>query len=276
MGKVARRLAVFFSAAVLLVVIVGAVFAPLFTRYSYDYQESGRAPAGSTASHPLGTDHLGRDVLSRMLYGARVSLFVGVGVEAVTLTCGLLIGLFAGYRGGRVDALLMRFTDAMFAFPDILLAILIIGVLGPGLLSVFAALTVVGWPAVARLVRGQVISLKEREFVLATRSLGASGGHILFRHILPHLGGTLLAYATVDIASVILAESSLSFLGIGVQPPHPSWGAMINAATGWLRTAPMLIVVPCVALSLTVLGLNFLGDSLRERWDPYQRGRTAN
>lgn len=230
----------------------------------------------------LGTDHLGRDVFSRLAYGARMSLLIGLSVQAVAILVGLLIGTAAGYGPRWSGNLLMRFTDSMFAFPDILLAILIMGVLRsahvtwmdalPKVVSaslpVFVALAVVGWPAMARLIRNQVLSLKEQEFIVASRALGAGHVHVIVRHIFPHIWGLVLAVAMVNMAMVILAEGSLSFLGIGIPPPWPSWGSMINDARSYMASYPLLLVWPCTILSLTILALNFAGDGLRDRFDP--------
>jgi peptide/nickel transport system permease protein len=262
------------SAAYIAAVALGALVVPLLTPYTYDEQQIDAAFERPCAAHWLGTDDLGRDVATRLAYGARISLGVGLSVVTATVLVGATVGLIAALRGGWVDTLLMRFTDALFAFPDILLAILIVGVVGPSTVTVVAALTVVGWPAMARLVRGQTLSLKETLFVRASVASGASGLHIVVGHLLPHLAGVVLAASLVDMASVVLAESALSFLGIGIPPPMPSWGSMINTGREYLRTDWGLVLVPCVALSLTVIAMNLLGDALKERWDvgPASRG----
>lgn len=237
----------------------------------------------------LGTDHLGRDIFSRLAYGARMSLIIGISVQAVAILVGMLIGTAAGYGPRWVNVLLMRFTDAMFAFPDILLAILVMSLvraskdnfvtglppLVSAVLPVLAALAVVGWPTMARLIRNQVLSLKEQEFVMASRVLGAGHSHVVFKHILPHLWGLILAVAMVSMAMVILAEGALSFLGIGVPPPLPSWGSMINDARQYMAAYPALLLWPCLALSITILALNFVGDGLRDRFDPKSTARSA-
>lgn len=231
---------------------------------------------------------MGRDVFCRLAYGARMSLLIGIAVQGVAIFFGLLVGTASGYGRRWVDNILMRFTDGMFAFPDILLAILIMGVLRstnlgfleslPKMISatlpVFAALAVVGWPSMARLIRNQVLSLKEQEFVVASRALGASHWHVVRRHILPHLWGLVLAVAMVGMAMVILAEGSLSFLGIGIPPPWPSWGSMINDARSYMASHPLLLAWPCLTLSLTILALNFVGDGLRDRYDPKLRTKS--
>jgi ABC-type dipeptide/oligopeptide/nickel transport system permease subunit len=235
-----------------------------------------------SAEHWLGTDHVGRDVFGRLAYGARMSLMIGILVQATAILFGVFIGTAAGYGPRWMNTSLMRFTDAMFAFPDILLAILVMGLLRASsptmleglppvlvaILPVFAALAVVGWPGMARLVRNQVLSLKEQEYVTAARVLGAGHWHVVRRHILPHIWGLVLAVAMVGMAMIILAEGSLSFLGIGIPPPWPSWGSMINDARSYMSGHPLLLLWPCLLLSLTILSLNFVGDGLRDRFDP--------
>ena len=255
-----------------------ALLAPVLAPYPFDAQTLADRLQPPSGKHFLGTDELGRDTLSRLMYGARISLSVALGVEGFVVALGLLVGLAAGYFGGRLDAGLMWLTNVMLAFPDVLLAILLLGTLGASNSSpaksiglVIVSLGVTGWPPLARLVRGQVLSLRKREFVEAARALGAGNGRILGRHILPNLMSPLLVAITGDIAGVILAEATLSFLGIGVQRPYPSWGRMINDALEYYRTEPRLLILPSVCLSLTVLCLNFLGDGLRDALDPRQK-----
>lgn len=250
----------------LALVFICAIAAPWIAPYGYDVQFRDRASASPSPQHWLGTDELGRDVLSRLIYGTRVSLFVGVGVELIAILIALILGITAGYFRGRLESLIMRFTDAMFAFPDILLAILIVGISGPGLRGVVIALIVVSWPALTRLVRGMTLVLREREFVRSARSTGASEVWIARRHLLPHLIRGIIAVSTVEIAGLILAESALSFIGLGVQPPHPSWGSMINTGREYIRSNPSLVFYPALALSLTVISLTFVGEWLQERW----------
>jgi oligopeptide transport system permease protein len=279
------------SLGFLALLLLISVIAPLVAPYGYNQQTLSDKLKGPDAKHWLGTDELGRDTFSRLMYGAGISLLVGLSVEAFVITLGLLVGLTAGFLGGRVDSLLMRLTDVMLAFPDILLAILLLGTIGsvsrnelsiPGLsvtippaaLSlglVILSLGVTGWPPLARLVRGQVLSLRKREFVEAARAMGATDSRIVRRHILPNLISPILVAVTVDLAGVILAEATLSFLGIGVQRPFPSWGRMINDALEYYRSHPRLLILPSVVLSLTVLALNFLGDGLRDALDPRRR-----
>lgn len=257
------------SLVVLAGFLLAAIFVPILSPYHYD-RATDQIFAPRSFHHPLGTDDTGYDILVRLAVGARISLCVGFGVELVVVAAGCIVGLIAGYYGGWTDTLLMRLTDMMFAFPDILLAILIMAVRGPGLGNIFAALAVTGWPALARLVRGQAQSLKQREFIEAARATGVPNLQIIARHIFPNLLSVVVVAATIDIAGVIIAEATLSFLGIGVQPPLPSWGSLISMplTSGYWEAHPLLVVYPAVCLSLTVLAFNFLGDSLRDALDP--------
>ncbi|MBI3909344.1 MAG: ABC transporter permease, partial [Armatimonadetes bacterium] len=222
-----RRGTTVVAALTILVLLAVALLAPWVATHSYRQQnlDARLLPPGS--AYLLGTDALGRDVLSRLIYGARASLAVAAVVMGIELALGILLGLLAGYYGKALDTVIMRVADMMFAFPDILLAILITGILGPSLFNVVLALALVGWPGMVRLVRGQVLALRDKEFVEAARALGASDLRILVRHLLPSLAGPVLVAATVGTGSVILAEATLSFLGLGMQPPEPSWGSMI-------------------------------------------------
>lgn len=269
------------SAAVFLVLLLlVALVGPWIAPFDYAEQIPGSRLAAPSGLHRLGTDDLGRDVFSRLVFGVRISLGVAVAVEVVVVAVGLAIGLAAGFFGGWIDQLLMAFTNVMLSFPDVLLAILLLGTLGArdagpfqSLQLVVLALGLTGWPPLARLVRGQVLSLRKREFVEAAESLGASPARILLRHILPNLISPVIVAVTVDAAGVVLAEATLSFLGIGVQQPIPSWGRMINDALAYYRSSPLLLVWPSVCLSCTVLALNFVGDGLRDALDPRSRAR---
>lgn len=268
------------SGLVILALILMAIFAPMLAPYPYDTQDRAypSLPAPPDSKHRLGTDHLGQDTVSRLLYGARVSLSVGVVVEIIEVVIGVSLGLLAAYKGGWWDTILMRVTDAMFAFPDLLFAILLVGILRPtsvagSFLTVFIALALVNWPSMARLVRGQALALREKEFVEAARAIGVSDWGIITRHMLPNMLSPIIVAVTVDIANVILAEATLSFLGIGIQPPYPSWGRMINEALPYLRSHPMLIFYPSLLLGITVLAFNFFGDALRDALDPRLRER---
>lgn len=260
-----------------------AVFADVVAPYRYDFYDTKRYasfPTPPDAFHRLGTDPLGRDVLSRLLFGARVSLGVCVVVVVIEIVIGVTLGLVAGYRSGKTDLFLMRFTDIMFAFPDLLLAILLTAVVRSGsqalppvvsLLTLFFALGVVGWPSMARLVRGQALALREKEYIEAARSMGVGERSILWRHLLPNLLSPVIVQVTQDVAGVILAEATLSFLGLGVQPPFPSWGRMINEAQPYMRPQPLLLLIPSLVLAFTVMAFNFLGDALRDALDPRLR-----
>ncbi len=223
--------------------------------------------------HPLGLDELGRDVLSRLIYGARVSVLVGVAVVLLAGSLGTLIGAVSGYAGGRLDSLLMRTTDVFMAFPGILLAIALVAVLGPALDHVILALVIIGWVGYARLVRGQVLQIREQEFVVAARSQGVSATRILALHVLPNVVPVLVVQASLGMAAAILAEASLSFLGLGIQPPTASWGAMINAGRSHLLDAPHLTLFPGLAILVTVMGLNFVGDGLVDALNPRSASR---
>lgn len=240
------------------------------------YDDIGRPFQPRSASFPFGTDQQGRDIVARTAAGARISLTVGLVVEIFALVVGVTVGVLGVYAPGWIASPLLRLTDAMFAFPDILLAILIVGTIqaskiqvpGGKLAPVIAALAVTSWPSVARLVRSQVATLRNREFVVAAKATGASTFYNVTRHILPQLVGILLAVSVIDVAGTVLAESTLSFLGIGVQAPEPSWGTMINDARLNMNSYPAQLIPPCLILSLTVFALNFVGDGLRTYFDP--------
>jgi peptide/nickel transport system permease protein len=255
-----------------------AIFAPLLAPYdpreqnvatSYQATEERLKP---TREHPLGLDDLGRDVLSRIIYGARISMRVGVTVVLISSLIGILIGAVSGYYGGWVDRFFSGFLFNVFlAFPSILLAIAMVAFLGPSLNNLILALSVIGWVGYARLMRGQVLKVREYDFVTAARALGASDARILLRHILPNAIQPLIVQASLGMAGAVLSEASLSFLGLGVPPPAPSWGAMLNDARTYLRAAPHLLIFPGLAVMLTVLAFNFVGDGLREWLDPKQK-----
>jgi peptide/nickel transport system permease protein len=253
---------------VVLVAVVAALAAPVVGLHDPAAQTLALRLEGPTLAHPLGLDELGRDVWARLLAGARVSLLVGLVVVSVSASVGLVVGALAGYAGGLVDELLSRAIDILLAFPGILLAIALVAVLGPSLTNVVIALASIGWVGYARLVRGQVLKAREFEFVQAARALGAGPVRILVRHIVPTAIPALVVQATLGMAGAILAEAALSFLGLGVQPPTPSWGTMINGGRAHLIDAPHLTVFPGLAIAVVVLGFNFLGDGLRDRLDP--------
>ena len=221
--------------------------------------------------HLLGTDQLGRDVFSRMLFGARISLTIGLAVVGSASAFGTLVGLMAGYAGGVVDEALMRFTDIFFAFPPLILAMAIAGALGPSLNNAMIAIAVVTWPIYARLVRGQVLSLREREFVIAARSIGASTPRILLRHLLPNTLAPILVQASFDMGGAILSAAGLSFIGFGAQPPTPEWGVMISEGRKFISTQPWLSLFPGLAILSTVAAFNLIGDGVRDILDPRLR-----
>lgn len=225
-----------------------------------------------SSTHPLGTDNLGRDLLSRLLYGARPSLATAAVASSLTMTIGVVVGTVSGYCGGRIDDVMMRVVDILLAFPSLILALAITGMLGPGLFHVMVGMVSVWWVGYARIVRGMVLSIKERQFVEAARALGASTLRILSRHILPNVIPPVIVLATLDLGSLVLAISGLNFLGLGVQPPTPEWGAMLNEGRPFLMTAPQMMLYPGMAISLVVIGFNLLGDALRDALDPRLRG----
>lgn len=259
------------GAAVLLLLVLAALFAPQLAPHDPLSQNLDKDLLAYSAEHPLGTDKLGRDILSRAIYGARISLLVGVATVALSLAIGLFLGALSGYFGGWIDHGLMRLVDILMAFPGILLAIAFTAVLGPGLDHVILALCLIGWTGYARLVRGEILSLREREFVQAARALGCRPKRIVLRHLLPNLLPPLMIQATFGLAAAIVAEGSLSFLGLGVEPPTPSWGAMLNDGRQFLLVAPHLTTYPGLALMITVLALNLVGDGLQDRLDARSR-----
>ncbi|MBR2765124.1 MAG: ABC transporter permease [Blautia sp.] len=270
MGKLVRdnKLAVL-SAVLILLIILAAVFAPYLTPYNdTDMDLLGRLSPPS-AKHLLGTDEGGRDVLTRMLYGARISLLVGVVPTLLSMVLGAALGILAGFRGGWVDAVIMRLADITLAFPSMLLAMVIMYTLGGGLINIFLTLTLVNWAEVARILRAQTLQLKEREFVEAARVIGVPRPVIMLRHILPNCVPTLIVLFTLNVPSSILTESSLSFLGMGIQPPGSSWGLMVNVGRQYLYNAPWVSFMPGLAIMLIVLAFNFLGDGLRDVLDPH-------
>jgi peptide/nickel transport system permease protein len=245
-----------------------AVAGPWFIPSDPNAQQLALRLAGPSWSHPLGLDELGRDILARLAIGARVSLLVGLVVVSVSATIGVLVGAVAGYRGGLVDDVLGRVMDVLLAFPGMLLAIALVAVLGPSIGHVVIALGVIGWVGYARLVRGQVLKIREFDYVHAAHALGASSFRILLRHVLPATLAVVTVQATLGMAGAVLAEASLSFLGLGVQPPTPSWGAMLDAGRSHLLDAPHLAIAPGAAIAFMVLSFNLAGDVLRDKLDP--------
>ena len=266
----ATRLAPF-GAAVLLLAVAAALLAPVVAPHDPLKQDLNHALGRPDRVHPLGTDNVGRDVLSRVIWGTRVSLVAGFGSVVIAVVVGGVLGLAAGYAGGRVDNLIMRVMDAVLSFPPLVLALALGAVLGAGLTGVVIALGVVYTPTFARLMRGQVLSITAREYVDAARALGVPGWRIAWSHVLPNATAPIVVQASLSVAFAILAEASLSFLGLGVQPPGASWGSMINAGRGYLQQAPWIVFGPGAALFVTVVGLNFVGDAVRDALDPRLR-----
>jgi peptide/nickel transport system permease protein len=259
--------------AIVLVAVLAAVLGPLLAPFDPADQQLALRLEGPSAAHWFGLDELGRDIFTRILWGARISLLVGLVVVGVSATVGIALGSIAGYFGGRIDEAISRLVDILLAFPGLLLAIALVAVLGPSLANVILALTLIGWVGYARLVRGQVLRTRELEFVQAARALGAATPRILLRHVIPSTLPAVIVQATLGMGGAILSEASLSFLGLGVQPPTPSWGTMLSYGRGHLIDAPHLTIFPGLAIALLVLGFNFLGDGLRDRLDPGARRR---
>lgn len=260
---------------IVLVFVSGAVAAPLLAGYDPLAVDLSNIFAPPGTEHLLGTDNLGRDVFSRLVYGSRLSLGIAAIAAAVVMTLGVVIGLLAGLRGRWIDGLAMRLVDGLLAFPHLILALAIAGTLGAGLLSVILGLTAVWWASYARLVRGIVLQIREQPFVEAARATGVSQVMIGLRHVLPNVIPPVIVLLTIETGSLILAVSSLSFLGLGAQPPTPEWGAMINDGRAFLFSAPQLMLVPGAAIFLVVLGFNLLGDGLRDILDPKGMTRRA-
>ena len=260
-----------FGAAVVMAAVLVALAAPVVAPYDPLKQDLAHALAAPSREHPLGTDNVGRDVLSRVIWGTRISLVAGVVSVAIALLTGSLLGVVAGFCGGRVDGVVMRLMDAVLSFPPLVLALALGAVLGAGLMGVLIALGVVYTPTFARLMRGQVLTIKAREYVDAARALGAPGWRVAWHHVLPNATAPIVVQASLSVAFAILAEASLSFLGLGIQPPAASWGSMINAGRGYLQSAPWIVFGPGVALFVTVVGLNFVGDAIRDALDPRLR-----
>ena len=249
----------FFSLIVIILIILCAIFANVVCRYNpYTQSLKDRLLAPSFA-HPLGTDELGRDTLTRVIFGARISLTIGLIPTLISMIIGTILGLIAGYFGGKIDFAIMRLADIMLAFPSLLLAMVVMYTMGGGLINIFIALSLVNWASTSRVVRSETLSLSKKEYVEAAKSMGVGNATIIFRHVL----------FTLSIPSAILSESSLSFLGVGAQPPTASWGLMVVSAKKYLFTQPVLVLSPAIAIMIVVLAFNFLGDGLRDILDPY-------
>jgi oligopeptide transport system permease protein len=275
-----RRNKLAVTGAILIIIIaLAAIFAPIITSYTFDKQDYNSILLKPSWQHFFGTDELGRDIFARMLYGARTSLAVGIFTQLIVLVVGLPIGAISGSIGGRVDNLLMRFVDIMYGFPDILLIILLSAVLrgssfaniGGGIFVIFLAIGLVAWVNVARLVRGQVLSLKQRDFITAARAMGGSGSYITMRHLLPNALGPIIVAITFGVPRAIFAEAALAYIGIGVKPPTPSWGAMIHDGFNMMLSYPHMVIIPAIAIATLMLAFTFLGDGLRDALDPRLR-----
>jgi peptide/nickel transport system permease protein len=255
---------------VLTVLCLSAAFAPLVARYDPNEIDLYNRSKPPSAIHWLGTDQTGRDVWARMMFAGRVSLSVGLVAVSITAIIGTILGGIAGYYGGRTDSVIMRFTDTFMSFPSLVIIITLVAILGPGIWNAMIAIGVFGWPGLCRLVRGEILSLRERQFVEAARCIGVPTGRIIFGHIIPNVTGTISVFITFAMAGAILTEAALSFLGLGVQVPTPSWGNMINAAQSLtvLESQPWLWVPPGLTIVLAVLAINFVGDGLRDALDP--------
>ena len=262
-----------FGVIICLFWIIMAIIAPFVAPYDPDKPDFAAFLQLPSAAHVLGTDNFGRDVLSRIIYGTRVSLIIGVLAVVVACAVGTVLGMIAGYFGGWVDYVIMRLADIMLSIPSLLLAMVVMYTLGQSTVNLFIALSLTSWASVARVVRSQTLSLKESEYVEAARSIGVSNGKIMLKHILPNCIPSLIVLFTLNVPSAILSESSLSFLGIGAQPPAASWGLMVNQSKQFLFTQPWLALAPCIAIMIVVLAFNFLGDGLRDVLDPYMKNQ---
>jgi oligopeptide transport system permease protein len=262
-----NRLAVTGGVIILLITLLAIIY-PFFSKYDFASQDLNAILQGPSSEHLLGTDELGRDVMTRLIYGARTSLMVGIFTQIIVLAIGLPLGAISGAAGGKTDNFIMRFVDVIYAFPDLLLIILLRSILGGSIYMIFLAIGLVNWVGVARLVRGQTLSLKQRDFVTAARVFGASSGYITTRHLLPNSLGPVIVTITFNIPRAIFTEAALSYIGIGVQPPTPSWGAMIRNV---IFAAPHLVLFPAIAIGILMLSFTFLGDGLRDALDPRLR-----
>lgn len=269
--RLRRNYLALFGFAVMAVLIFVAIFANYIAPYGYATQDYSAILKGSSAAHWLGTDQFGRDVLSRIIFGSRISLQVGIIAVFIALVLGSFLGAIAGYFGGKLDNLIMRIMDIQLAIPTILLAIVVSAVLGPGLLNLMIAVGVTSIPRFARIMRASVISVKDMEFIEAARAMGASNTRIILIYILPNCAGPLIVQSTITVANSILFAATLSFLGLGIQPPFPEWGGMLSDARAYMRTNPALSIYPGVAIMTIILALNFIGDGLRDALDPKQK-----
>lgn len=263
----ANRLALFGFCFIVIAAAV-AISTPWIAPYSYEAQDLELGPSAPGLRHPLGTDYLGRDLLTRLLYGGRISLMVGFAATSVSLLIGVLYGATAGFLGGRTDAVMMRLVDILYALPFTMFVIILMVFFGRNIILLFMAIGAVEWLTMARIVRGSVISLRRKEFIEAAEAMGFSQWRILTRHLVPNALGPIIVYTTLTIPHVMLLEAFLSFLGLGVQPPMSSWGLLIRDGAEYMEQYPWLLIFPSITLSLTLFSLNFLGDGLRDALDP--------
>ncbi|HEY5501159.1 MAG TPA: ABC transporter permease [Candidatus Humimicrobiaceae bacterium] len=254
--------------AIVILMAVIAIFSPFIAPYNPNDRIKEISQKGPSLQHWFGTDILGRDIFSRVIYGTRISMLVGVVAVAISLAIGLFLGALSGFFGGVSDAVIMRIADIFFAFPYILGAIVIMTVLGPGVLNVFIAIGILGWSSVARLFRSSILSIKEKEYIEAARALGASNSRIIIKHIFPNSFAPIIVYSTMNVGTAIIVEAALSFLGLGVQPPTPSWGKMLSESLSYINTSPWMMFFPGLAILITCLGFVLLGDGLRDAFDP--------
>jgi len=256
---------------IVMILIFIALFAPLLTRhdpYAMDLNQQLLAPS---FRHWFGTDKFGRDLLARIIYGTRISLIIGLIPSFFSILIGAIMGITSGYYGGKTDFLIMRLADVMLAFPSLILAMVVMYTLGPNLFNIFIAISLVGWAGPARVVRSQTLSLKEKEFVVAARAIGVKRQGIMLRHIMPNCLPALVVLFSLSIPEAIMYEACLSFLGVGAQPPMPSWGLLVSRGKEFLFSAPWVAIVPGVAILITVMAFNFMGDGLRDALDPYMK-----
>jgi len=270
--RIVKNKLAFGGGVIVLFFIIVAILAPVISPYNPAHIDVGKILLSPSKAHPFGTDELGRDVLSRMIWGSRVSLLVGFVAVGIAIAVGTILGSIAGYYGGRTDSVLMRFVDIMLSIPTFFLILAVIAILDPSLINIMIVIGLTGWMGVGRLVRGEFLSLKERDFVTAAKALGTSDIGIIFRHLLPNALSPVYVSAILGIAGAILTESGLSFLGLGVQPPTPSWGNILTAGKDNIEIAWWLSLFPGLAILITVLGYNLLGEGLRDILDPRLRG----
>jgi peptide/nickel transport system permease protein len=256
--------------AVILVITAVAVFANFLSPYSPTDVHPAMRGVGPSHAHPLGYDHVGRDILSRLIYGARIAMIVAVLATGIAVTIGVSVGSTAGYFGGRTDAVLSRIIDALMAFPTLVLLITLVAVVGPSLVNVIVVIGATVWASYARIVRAEVLSLREQEFIQAARAIGASDRRIIWRHLVPNVVGPVIVLATLGVGGIIILEAALSFLGLGVRPPTPDWGGMLADGRAYITIYPQIVIAPGLLIAITVLAFNLLGDGLRDALDPRQ------